>query len=64
MYCCSAVSTVVADVDFVVIVVVVATGEADAIVRASYSKIIPLVGVHLDVVSLLGVVINLFLRVK
>ncbi len=43
--------------DFVVIVVVVATGEADAIVRASYSKIIPLVGVHVDVASVHGVVI-------
>ncbi len=65
MYCCSAVSTVFADVDFMVIVVVVATGEADDVkVRASSIKIILFVGVHLGVVSLLCVVINLFLRVK
>ncbi len=47
-----------------VVIIVVASGEADAIVRASSIKIILLVGVHFDVVSLLGVILNLFLMVK
>ncbi len=48
-----------------VVIVAVATGDADVVkVRASSIKIILLVGVHLGVVSLLGVILNLFLMVK